>query len=611
MQRFTLQMRKYTMFDYVRILLQIAPFSLIFIIVTAILLSFEPTLMAICTANFVDTATAVFSGTKSSDAIIGPLIFVIAVVAFNWVQRNITHFCWVDMRLRLTDQYITALNEKKARLEYAHIENSESWDLIKRVCGKELASGKSDYEAVEKFINGFESIQQLVIAVTRILGLLAVFLTYAWWSAFVVVILSVPLYIISLRNGKRNYDAQKQVQVDTRRVEYFGDVIRSRDYAEERSLFGFADRIGDLFLKHLNISVDEMASARIKSMKDSNIGTIFSVSIWFIIAIALLPATAEGSITLGKYIGLIGCVTDLVQSIGNRLTWAAEDLSQQQEYIRDLSAFANLSETPGATDKPAQNPEDVEIIRFEHVRFAYPGTDKLILNDLNLEIRKGIKYAFVGANGAGKTTVTKLLTGLYSNYEGRITVNGKELRELSSAEQKALFSVVHQDFARYAVSLRDNIVLGNVNLMDTPEEHDRVQSVVSSTGLEPIVSKLPAGLDTELGRLHKGGQDLSGGEWQRVAIARSTVSNAPVVILDEPTAALDPIAESSLYAEFDTISRGKTSIFISHRLGSTKLADVIYVFADGNVAESGTHSDLMARNGLYTEMYDAQKEWYV
>ena len=130
-------------------------------------------------------------------------------------------------------------------------------------------------------------------------------------------------------------------------------------------------------------------------------------------------------------------------------------------------------------------------------------------------------------------------------------------------------------------------------------------------GLAPIAAKLPAGLDTELGRLHKGGQDLSGGEWQRVAIARSTISNAPVVILDEPTAALDPIAESNLYAEFDKISRGKTSIFISHRLGSTKLADVIYVFADGRVKESGTHAALMEQNGLYAEMYDAQKEWYV
>ena len=610
MQRFTLQMRKYTMFDYGRILLQIAPFSLIFIIVTAILLSFEPTLMAICTANFVDTATAVFNGTKPADAITEPLIFVVAVVAFNWVQRNITHFCWVDLRLRLTDQYITALNEKKARLEYTHIENSESWDLIKRVCGKELASGKSDYEAVEKFIGGWESIQQMIIAITRILGLLSVFLAYAWWSAIVVVILSVPLYIISVRNGKRNYGAEKQVQADTRRVEYLGDVLRSREYAEERSLFGFSDRVGGMFHKHLDISVNEKASAQLKSMQDSNLGTVFSVSIWFIIAIALLPSTASGDITLGMYIGLIGCVTDLVQCVGNRLSWAAEDLSQQQEYISDLTAFANLSETPNATDKPAPVPEDVEIIRFENVRFAYPGTDKLILDGLDLEIRKGIKYAFVGANGAGKTTVTKLLTGLYTNYEGRITVNGKELRELTTGEQKALYAVVHQDFARYFISLRDNITLGNVNIMDSDNEAI-VQSVVSATGLAPIAAKLPAGLDTELGRLHKGGQDLSGGEWQRVAIARSTISNAPVVILDEPTAALDPIAESNLYAEFDKISRGKTSIFISHRLGSTKLADVIYVFADGRVKESGTHAALMEQNGLYAEMYDAQKEWYV
>ena len=608
MKRFTLQIRKYTMFDYVRILFRIAPFSLSFIILTAALLALEPTLMALCTAEFVDTAAAIFSGTLPSSAITRPLIFVVAVVAFNWIQRNITHFCWVRLRMRTTDQYVTALNEKKARLEYSHIENSESGDLIKRVCGGELADGNTEYESVEKFIGGWESILSMQNAIVRILGLLAVFVTYAWWSAIVVVVLSVPIFILSMYNGKRNYGAKKQVQINSRKVEYLGDVMRSRDHVEERSLFGYAGIIAAMFRKQLSIAVKEQGKARLKSMITGNLATAVSILIWFIIAIALLPSVSSGAITLGIYIGLIGCVTDVVDSISNRLTWAAEDLSQQQEYIKDLSAFANLSETPGATEKPTPHPIDVESIRFENVRFAYPGTDKLILDGLNLEIRKGVKYAFVGANGAGKTTVTKLLTGLYPNYEGRITVNGKELRELSAPEQKALFAVVHQDFARYSITVRDNIALGNVNAMeDTP----RIQNAVNAADLESEIRKLPQGLDTELGRLHKGSQELSGGQWQRIAIARSTVSDASVVILDEPTAALDPIAESNLYAEFDVISRGKTSIFISHRLGSTKLADLIYVFADGKVAEAGTHTALIEQDGLYAQMYNAQKEWYV
>ena len=190
-------------------------------------------------------------------------------------------------------------------------------------------------------------------------------------------------------------------------------------------------------------------------------------------------------------------------------------------------------------------------------------------------------------------------------------VNNKELREYSAAEQKAFFAVVHQDFARYSISIRDNIALGNVNAMEDGSAADRVKEAVEVIELTSEISNLKQGLDTELGKLHKEGHDLSGGQWQRMAIARATVSDAPVVILDEPTAALDPLAESNLYSEFGRISRDKTSIFISHRLGSTKLVDWIYVFENGKVQESGSHAELMAEGGLDAEMYDAQKEWYL
>ena len=611
MKRFTLEKRKYSLWDYLRIPFQISPFMILLIMITAVLLSLEPTLVAFTTALFVDTATAIFNGQKSYDAIIWPLIFVLMVVAFNWVQRNITHFCWVRFRLRTTDHFMTALSEKKARLDYRHIENAESWDLIKRVCGGELASGVTKYEPVEQIVMGYCAIQNMIIACTRIAGLMTVFISFAWWTALVVVVLSLPLFIVSLVNGKKNYGAKKKGQIDTRRVEYLGDVLRSRDYAEERSLFGYSDRVGEMFEKHHNIAVAEQAAAQKKSLFRSSAASLCSVAIWFIIALVLLPSVGGGAISLGMYIALIGSVTDIVNSMSGRLAGAAEDIADKREYIRDLETFANLSETPGAMDRPAAAPAGIQEIRFENVRFAYPGTNKYILDGVNLVIREGVKYAFVGANGAGKTTIIKLLTGLYTNYEGRILINGKELREYSTAEQKAFFAVVHQDFARYSISIRDNIALGNVNAMEDGSAEERVSAAVEATGLTSEIGNLKQGLNTELGKLHRQGHDLSGGQWQRIAIARATVSDAPVVVLDEPTAALDPLAESNLYSEFGRISRDKTSIFISHRLGSTKLADWIYVFENGKVQEYGSHTALMAEGGLYAEMYDAQKEWYL
>jgi ATP-binding cassette, subfamily B, bacterial len=211
----------------------------------------------------------------------------------------------------------------------------------------------------------------------------------------------------------------------------------------------------------------------------------------------------------------------------------------------------------------------------------------------------------VGVNGAGKTTITKLLTGLYTNYTGEIKVDGRPLRDFTQAELKGLSTVVYQDFAKYSFSLYDNIAVGSV--ISTERE---INDAVNVIGLSEAVSKLPNGMQTYLGKIYKDGVDISGGEWQRVAMARSLVSTAPLRILDEPTAALDPLSESRVYSQFEQISRGKTTVFISHRLGSTKLADIIYVLDGGKIAEQGSHSELMRLKGLYAEMFEAQASWY-
>jgi len=223
-------------------------------------------------------------------------------------------------------------------------------------------------------------------------------------------------------------------------------------------------------------------------------------------------------------------------------------------------------------------------------------------------LEAGKHYAFVGKNGAGKTTITKLLTGLYTEYEGEILINGKELREYPVSTVKALFSVVYQDFAKYYIPLKDNIKLGDVSGKNTEE---KIPDILTKGGLEELVSELKDGIDTPLGKILENGQDISGGQWQRIALARSLISRAPVKMLDEPTAALDPISESRVYGEFENLMKGKTTVFISHRLGSTKLADEILVIDDGMIIERGTHDELMDDEGQYAQMFEAQRGWYL
>jgi ATP-binding cassette subfamily B protein len=290
------------------------------------------------------------------------------------------------------------------------------------------------------------------------------------------------------------------------------------------------------------------------------------------------------------------------------VNWIVEDISRKREYLKDLTEFLALSDAPDAVCLPA-TAMNFSRIEFKDVNFTYPGTEKPILNGVSFVIEYGKHYSFVGVNGAGKTTITKLLTGLYTNYEGEILLDGRELRTFSQAELKALSSVVYQDFARYFLTLYENIAIALPHDAEN-KKRTSVEKAVALVGLEETAAKLKQGLDTQLGKVHADGVDISGGEWQRAAIARSVVSHAPLRILDEPTAALDPVNESQVYRQFEQISQGQTAVFISHRLGSTKLADTIYVLADGKIEETGSHTELMAHNGLYAEMYNSQAEWY-
>jgi len=241
-------------------------------------------------------------------------------------------------------------------------------------------------------------------------------------------------------------------------------------------------------------------------------------------------------------------------------------------------------------------------IELGDVRFRYPGSERYILDGLSMTLEAGKRYALVGANGCGKTTVTRLLTGLYPAESGHVWVNGRDLREITAAELRSLISVVYQDFARYSVSLRDNVFLG--------QEPAEDRQVFERAGLGPLVARLPHGIDTPLGKIAGDGVDISGGEWQRVAMARSLARPAALRILDEPTAALDPVAESELYASFERLTEGATTLLITHRLGATQTADVILVLDGGRIVETGSHAELMQSGGLYARMYESQRYWY-
>ncbi len=588
--------REYTMLDFIKIPFSISPGMVILrMLFDRIIYALIPALQVLATARFIDTAISIFNGQTERSKIILPIVFILVLVSYEHMMV-IMGLVRVKLNIKLTEVFRIAVAEKWSMLEYRHVENNETWDLIERV-GKDPA-GRLDY--------GFDNLMRIGELFIRISSILFILVVQVWWAALTIIAFSIPLFWLAIRSGKENYAAFKEAAKHTRRAGYLQGLLTGRDNVEERSLFGYSDELNNRYKEKYLTAYKINYKAQLNRFIKMKSSSIITIVISVLIAGVLISPLGSGEISIGMFMSLVLATFGLVYIMSWELMHVTSELAKSREYMHDLTAFGKLSETLGAIDLPSAYTPEPSCIEFRDVSFAYPGTDVLILKHLNMYLFAKKHYAFVGINGAGKTTLTKLLTGLYDNYTGEILIDGKNLRDFPQAELKALFSVVYQDFAKYQIPLVDSIGIGNMQGLSI----ENLTEVINTLGLNDVVSKLPEGINTPLGKINEKGIDLSGGEWQRIAIARSLVSSAPIHILDEPTAALDPVAESDLYELFDKISKDKSTIFITHRLGATRLADEIFVISDGHVSEQGTHVELMEKGGSYAEMFEAQRGWY-
>ncbi|MGI6239478.1 MAG: ABC transporter ATP-binding protein [Christensenellales bacterium] len=589
--------RQYGLIDLMRISLRAAPASSAALLIMSVIVGVLPSVNALTTAHFIDTALAVRAGDLARAAINLPILLVVIVVAVNWFSHQASQFASRMLTLNLRKNLRTEMLEVCAQLEYRHIENPETWDLISRVT-------KTPEEEIHGGFAGWGGLTQAITLALNIASIVALLAAQVWWAAIVTAVFSVPLAYLAMRGGKEGYQATRDTEREERIQRYLIETLLSREAAEERALFGYVQaltsRFRDAFLRayKLRFRVEGKWFLRMK-LSSSAYGLIA-----LLIAFTLIFPTVRGQMSVGMFMSLTIAAFSLVNAMSWNLSSIADTFAKKREYMKDVTKFMDLSRTAGALAAPQSPPMAFESLELKNVSFVYPGTERKVLDGLSLSIRAGEHVFFVGVNGAGKTTLTKLITALYGEYEGEILLNGRELRTIPQDELKSLYAVVFQDFARYQIPMRDNAAFG------IPEREARFDAAVERLNLQPVVDSLAKGADTPLGRLYEDGQEISGGEWQRVAIARALVNPAPVRILDEPTAALDPIAEADIYQKFKSLSQGVTTLFISHRLGSTKLADRIYVLGEGKVLECGTHDQLMENNALYAQMYESQRSWY-
>jgi len=596
----------YGIFSYIYIPLRICPIYTLIIFINRIITALIPAFTVIVIADFVEKVLAYNRGELKYQKVMLSIILYLTIIIYKNVNQTIiNNFINIRFDMKITQKYSLAMIEKQARLKYKYIEDNDTWDLISRVCADPLG----------KIASGMNNLLDIIEVIVTIGSILAVIIKFAWWVGIIIVVIAIPLIYLAIRGGQAVYKEDIKAKKYERIADYLKSVLINRDNVEERVVFGYSEHISSKWYKKYDDARKINLNIELKYYINMKLAGLFTVIISLLLIGLLVIPLAHNQIGLGIFIGLVTSVYNLVQMIACSLPFIAKEIASSKEYLKDFNEFVSLEEQDGALEMPIYNENDlIRTIEFKNVTFRYPNTDRYILKDFSLKIDRGIKYAFVGSNGAGKTTIIKLLTGLYDDYEGEILINSKNIKNYQIQNLKSFFSIVYQDYAKYFISIIDNILLGNVNNIekfnkDNVNELNEIKNILNSIGLSKFNSLL-YGLNTYLGKISKDSVDISGGEWQRLAIARSLYCDAQIQILDEPTASLDPIAESKLYELFNKISKDKTTIYVTHRLGAAKMADKIVVIEDGRVVELGSHIDLMEIRGIYEKMFLSQKSWY-
>lgn len=569
-------------------------FSIIYTIFNALMPAYE----TLALANFIDCAMEIFGGRKNAAEIVFPIVMIVLYILFINLMPSIANIISITGMNKMTLKMKDLILNKRASLEYMHIENAETQELINRACS----------DPVGNFSSGFNNILSAASIIISSISLLVIIMTSTFISGIVIVAISVPLFFIAMRTGRKNYEMNKEARKIQRRYGYLADVLTGREYANERKLFGYSKSLQNDYCVLYNQSFKVESKIEKKTYTNMKSGAIVTLLVIAVIVSILLPALNVGSITIGVFIALVNAVFSLVQTMSWRLSGTMSEYSRLQEYLKDLNSFFALSEKVDACVKPSRAKNfTFESLEFRNVSFKYPGTDNYVLNNCSFLLNSGKSYSFVGINGAGKSTITKLIIGLYDDYDGEIILNGISIRQYDYATIKAIISVLFQDFTSYAISMKDNIIIGR----DMIYNEEDVRNIISQVGLEDLTHELKNNIETSLGKIKEDGIDISGGQWQRIAIARLLYSEAKINILDEPTASLDPVAESQVYEMFHRINNNRFTIYITHRLGAAKISDEILVVDGGKIVESGSHEQLMRmHNGLYRKMFDSQKSWY-
>lgn len=488
------------------------------------------------------------------------------------------------------------LMEHAATLDLEDFEDSEQQDKLERA--RRQASTR-----MTLMNQLFGQAQDVITIVSFGVGLVA----YAPWLIVLLFVALIPAFLGEAYFNERSYSLAFSRTADRRELDYIRQTGASVETAKEVKIFGLN---GFLIDRYRLLAADFYQANRVLAIRRAGWGGVLTAlgTLGYYAAYALIVfRTLTGQFTIGDLTFLAGSFRRLRTLLEGLLIGFTQTASQAL-YLDDLFSFFDVQ--PEILSPPDPRPFPAQLrdgIVFENVGFRYPGADRWAVRSLSFTLHAGEVVALVGENGAGKTTIVKLLARLYDPDEGRILVDGHDMREYDLGQLRANIGVIFQDFVRYNLSAGENIAVGRIEARD---DRARIERAAERSLASDVIAKLPQRYEQPLGRRFRKGVDLSGGEWQKVAIARAYMREAQLLILDEPTAALDARAEYEVFQRFKELSDGRTGVLISHRFSSVRMADRILVLADGRVEASGTHAELLAQRGRYAELFELQAAGY-
>jgi ATP-binding cassette subfamily B protein len=570
----------------------------------SLLQGFAPALSVWVTGLVIDGVVAGIR-THSAGPIWLPVGLQLAILLLSNLLSTLSNIVQQLLQEKVSNRVQFLILEKANTLDLAFFENPEFYDKMRQ------AADQSTYQPVSMISQTFDLFRTAVTMFSMIFLLLQL----SWWLAVVAVLVPIPAFFSSLHYGWRGFQRKRWQSPERRVMDYLNRLVTTDTYNKEVKLF----TLGGFFIGQFR----RLAEKLYEQDKELVVRRYLINFLWTALTgvansaiylyVALQVVFSLGRISLGSLSRYTQAAVQAGQSFQG-LLGGISSTYENNLYITTLFEFlayepriVSPAEPQPLATPPGQRGLDIE---FRNVSFTYPDKDPqthAALKNVSFSVHAGEAIALVGRNGAGKTTIVKLLTRLYDPDEGEILIGGRNVKEYSLQELREQVGVIFQDYVTYFMSARENIGVGRVGEI---ENQELVSRAARKSGAASVIERLPEGYDTMLGRWFNKGTQLSGGEWQKVALARAFMRDAGILVLDEPTSALDARAEYEVFTHFRTLTGGKTAIFISHRFSTVRLADRIFVLEHGRIIESGSHEQLMELNGQYAELFNLQAEAY-